>query len=366
MSKGGGGGTSTTISDLPDYLKPTAERVLQRAETESQRPYQAYEGQRIADQNVDTLAGYQGIRDLNASGLSGITDSNDLYSGIGDRAADFANYNSGSVNTSFNPNEITAGMGTARQWDQSAADQYMSPYINNVIERQKQGSILDWQRSRIPMNDAAVSAGAFGGSRHGVAEYLGQEGLNRSLQDIEATGLNQAWNQAQGMFSSDRDADTAAQFGNIQNQLTAQEATEAGRQFGASFGQEGEALNEQFSQGAANIGIEGLAAQQAAAQGLASNQELGDRLGMERANAMATVGDEQQQYDQMGLDLSYSDFQNQRDQERHNLQFLNSIMAGVPVSGRGTVSEYTPQSTMSNLIGLGVGGLGAYNEFRDA
>jgi len=367
MSKGGGGGgTSTTISDLPDYLKPYAERSLARAESESQRPYQTYGAQRIANQSPDTLDSYQGIRDLSQSGLGGLSSAASLWGDSGAKAGQFANYQSGNVNTVFNPNAINSYDVNAGQWDQNAANQYMSPYINSVIERQKQGAILDWERTNAARGGDAINAGMFGGARHGVADYLSQEGLNRSLQDIEASGLNQAWNQAQGMFGSDRDAALQSGLANVGNYLTAQQATETGRQYGADYQQQGQALNEQLAQSGAKIGLAGLDAQQAAAQGLAQTQQQYDDMIMGRANALATIGDKQQQYDQMSMDLAYSDFQNQRDQERQNLQFLNSIMAGVPVSGMGTVTEYNPQDNMSNLIGLGLGSLGAYQQYKNA
>ena len=365
MGKGsGGGGTSTTISDLPDYLKPYAERSLARAESESQRPYEPYGAQRIAGTQGDTQDAYQGIRDLSQSGLGGLSSAASLWGDSGQKAGQFANYQAGNVNTSFNPNAINSANVNAGQWDQNAANQYMNPYINNVVERQKQGAILDWERTNAARGGDAINAGMFGGSRHGVADYLSQEGLNRGLQDIEASGLNQAWNQGQGMFSSDRDAAAQTGLANVGNWLTAQQGTEAGRQYGADYQQQGEALNEQMSQSGAKIGLAGLDAQQEAASGLQRTQQQYDDMIMGRTNALATIGDKQQQQEQMSYDLAYSDFQNQRDQERQNLQFLNSIMAGVPVSGQGNVTQYKPQDSMSNLIGLGISGLGAYKEYK--
>lgn len=48
---GGGGGTQTTTQSIPDELKPLAAAYTQQAMSLSQRPYQAYTGQRFADLN---------------------------------------------------------------------------------------------------------------------------------------------------------------------------------------------------------------------------------------------------------------------------------------------------------------------------
>jgi len=73
MGKGGGGGgqapaapTTTTVnqSNLPEYVEPYFTRLLERTEAESNAPYIPYGGQRLAEFGPDTLAGFQGIRDI--------------------------------------------------------------------------------------------------------------------------------------------------------------------------------------------------------------------------------------------------------------------------------------------------------------
>ena len=43
-------------SNLPKYFEPYAIDMMKRAEAESKREYTPYEGQRLADENEDTLA----------------------------------------------------------------------------------------------------------------------------------------------------------------------------------------------------------------------------------------------------------------------------------------------------------------------
>ena len=51
-------------ADLPAWAKPYFERNLAKAEAEYGKDYQAYSGERFADQSADTLAAIEGTRDL--------------------------------------------------------------------------------------------------------------------------------------------------------------------------------------------------------------------------------------------------------------------------------------------------------------
>ena len=75
MGKGGGGSapapapTSSTVTqtNLPEYVEPFFTRLLERTEAESNAPYVPFEQQRLAEFGPDTLAGFQGIRDIAGS-----------------------------------------------------------------------------------------------------------------------------------------------------------------------------------------------------------------------------------------------------------------------------------------------------------
>ena len=53
----------------------------------------------------------------------------------------------------------------------------MSPYMQNVVDVQKEQARRDFDRSQARRDADAVSAGAFGGSRRGVVDALAQEGF---------------------------------------------------------------------------------------------------------------------------------------------------------------------------------------------
>jgi|DEB0MinimDraft_6_1074348.scaffolds.fasta_scaffold00704_13 hypothetical protein len=103
-----------------------------------------------------------------------------------------------------------------------AAQQYMSPYMDAVVQEQKRGAIQDFERSQAGRDAAAVQAGAFGGSRQAVGQYLAEEGLQEQLGGIEAMGRQQAFEQAAQQFGLDRaarmeaEARQAGEFGRVQ------------------------------------------------------------------------------------------------------------------------------------------------------
>ena len=125
-------------SNLPKYAEPYFTRLLQRAESESKRDYTPFEGQRLADTGEDVLSSRRAVRDIAASDIPGLADAQlATRAGIG-RAGQAFN---------FRPDMFT---------DAGIAQAYMSPYMQNVVDIQKQQAILDFQRQQAG-RDAAVS-----------------------------------------------------------------------------------------------------------------------------------------------------------------------------------------------------------------
>ena len=92
----------------------------------------------------------------------------------------------------FTPGQVTAGQ--LRDTDMSA---YMNPYTGEVIDR----SIADLERARQGAisqgQGAAIGAGAYGGSRHGVADSLTNREFADSAGSLAANLRNAGWGQAQ-------------------------------------------------------------------------------------------------------------------------------------------------------------------------
>jgi len=185
MGKGGGQPTQTkqeiTQTNLPEYVRPYFERLLQRTESESKREYEPYGGQRIADVSPDILKSEEMVRGIAGAGLPGL-----------DQAM-------GRVSQSLNFQP--------RQFTGEEVDKYMSPYMDAVVARQKAGATEDYLASMPQGAAQAISAGAFGGSRQGVQKGIAQSKYLDRLADIEATGRQKAFEQATSAFQADRAAD---------------------------------------------------------------------------------------------------------------------------------------------------------------
>jgi len=288
-------------SNLPKYVRPYFERLLDRTEAESLRDYETYEGQRLAGEAQDTLDSRQRARDIAGSGIAGLP------------AAQAA--------TTAGVGRALQGMGfEAGQFDSAAADQYMSPYMQQVVDVQKERAILDAQRQGAGRGAQAVQAGAFGGSRAAVQEALAGEALNRQLAEIQASGQQQAFEQAQQQFERDRAARADA---------------------------------ERIGLGAGE-----LAGQQA--RSLADLGRLAREGDIESARLLEQVGRDITAREQAGLDLAYQDFVRQRDFPRENLQFLSSILRGVPITPSTETTTMQAYNPIQQLLGTGISALGLY------
>ena len=290
MGKGGSAPTETkstvTQTNLPEYVRPYFERLLQRTEAESQRPYQPFEGQRIADVSQDLLTSEDRIRGIADQGLPGMTDAMD---------------------------RVRQGMDfKARQFTGDEVSKYMSPYMDQVVARQKQSAIDDYRQQLAGGRADAISAGAFGGSREGVQRALGEEALYDRLADIDATGRQRAFDQATSAFQADRAADVDA---------------------------------ERIGLGAAG----NLA-------GLSERARAGD---VEAARLLETIGKAGMARDQAGLDLAYSDFNRQRAYPQEKLGLFSSVLRGIPVQPSTTATQYEPFDPLGRALGYGLTALGA-------
>jgi hypothetical protein len=251
-------------TNLPDYVRPYFERLLQRTEAESQREYEPYGGQRIADPSADLLASEQKVRDIASTGIPGIDGATDAVGtgldlisqgvgryGIGERlvgegseiargtlgqygrAEDLLNRTLGTIDETkgmvrdargdisdargqlgrastrteqafgFDPYQFS----DARQFTGEERDRYMSPYMEGVIDVQKRRAREDFLKSMPQQAATAIGAGAFGGSREGVQRAEAQSDLLDRLSDIEATGRQQAFDRASQLFEADRRAE---------------------------------------------------------------------------------------------------------------------------------------------------------------
>jgi hypothetical protein len=115
---------------------------------------------------------------------------------LGDATAMAGMAGLGALNTqyTFNPYQT-------QQFTGDNVQAYMSPYMQNVVERQQQDATRQAAIAGQAQQAQAARSGAFGGS----GDYLmrGQAAGNLAHQkgDIQAQGLQNAYQQAMGQFN---------------------------------------------------------------------------------------------------------------------------------------------------------------------
>jgi len=207
--------------------------------------------------------------------------------------------------TQFQANLERFQMAAPDRFDQAQAEQYMSPYIRNVLDTQKREAIRDARQGQIVQDLGAARQGTYGGSRQLLAGLERERNLGQQLGDIEARGLQGAFESSQGQFERDRAAQMAAQQANLQAALGVQElGTTTGLQTAlANLSNEQQARVQNM---AAENQMRGMNAENALRAALANQQaDLGVR-GQNLQGAMQTqqlgleaqrLGEQSRQYD---------------------------------------------------------------------
>jgi hypothetical protein len=233
----------------------------------------------------------------------------------------------GALNTqyTFNPadfNKAFSGATTRDAQGNVTGNAMMNPYMQNVVERQQQDAQRQADIARQTQNAQAARSGAFGGSGNLIANNQLNAALMRQKGDIQATGLQNAYNQAMGQY-------------NTQNQLNAQQ-----QQFGAGLGLQGlQAAN----QSAQNLGTLG-------------NLQYQQNMGI---NALQNqYGLQQQAQMQKDVDTKYQDYLNYQNYPYKQLGFMSDIIRGAPLTQTGSSVYQAPPSTAQNIASLGLGAAG--------
>lgn len=126
----------------------------------------------------------------------------------------------------FGADQVQAGKAGTSAFDSAAAQKYMSPYINSVIDRQKEAALRDFRIGQADRDTQAIRSGAFGGSRAAIQQGMAEEALGRQMGDIEAQGLQQAYQQGMAQFNADQGRDLQAQGMTLDQALRAQLANQ--------------------------------------------------------------------------------------------------------------------------------------------
>ena len=317
-SGGGGGGSqaaqptqSTSYNtNVPEYARPYVENMLQSTQKQiynddmtTFRPYTPYSTdvnnyfagfsplQQQAQSETANMrtpgqygaaTGLTGVGTLGALGIAG------QAAGAGQQYAQQAT----------NPNSTAA---------------YMSPYMQNVVDYQKGQAIRDYGIGQQSLKAQAARSGAYGGSRQAIQESEAQRSLGSQLQGIEATGAQNAFQNAQ-----------------------------QAQQFGANLGLQGY-----------QTGLQGLNTSLQGAGQLASIGGQQQAADLSRIQAQQAVGAQQQGLEQQKINQAISNYATAQQYPFMQLGIMNSMLRGLPLQQTTTASYQQQPSTSQQLTGLG-------------
>lgn len=341
MGKGGGSQQPTTQtvqqSNIPEYARPYFEDIMTRGQTASQVQYQPFTGERVAAFSPLQERAFGETAQLGPSPLIGqAAGLTGLAAGRAMQAGQYTPLTAGEVYS-----RPGAMVRTGSFTQPGIASAYMSPYMQNVVDIQTREAQRQADIARTGRQAQATAAGAFGGSRQAVMEAEAARNLAQQKGDIQATGQQAAFQQAQQAFQADAARQLQARLANQQAGLAGLQAAEQSRQFGAGLGQQG---IQQLLGAAGQLGQLG---------GTAFGQQVGAIQAQQQAGAA------QQAQEQQRRDLAYEEFMRQQLYPQSQLQFLSSLLRGSVVAPQQTLYSYQQQpSTISQLAGL-AGGLGS-------
>ena len=300
--------------------------------------------------------------------------------------------------SNYRPDLTTFQMQAPDQFGQQQISQYMTPYMQNVVDIQKREAIADAKKGQIVQDLGAARQGTYGGSRQLLAGLERERGLGQQLGDIQARGLQSGFEQAAQQFERDRAAGMEAQRQNLASQISTQQlrtttdlqvamanldndqqsrvqnmaaenqmrgmnAENALRSALANqqAGMEMQRMSEQSRQFGSQQGLAGLAqagqmGQTLANIGSAQQQADAQRLGLQTSTAA-----QEQAFNQQMRDLDYADFMREADNPYTQLQRYMSLLSGVPQATTSTSTTSGPAPSLaSQIMGTGLGALGMY------
>lgn len=234
------------------------------------------------------------------------------------------------------------------------AQQYMSPYMQSVVDVQQRKAIDAAQRAQLGQNLAAARQGTYGGARQSVLQGLRESGLRQELGDIQARGLQSAFEQAQQQFERDR----AAQLGVSQQNLAAALGVQ---QLGAGQSLEAQRANQTAALQAAQqrLGASQSLGALAQTMGGLGTQQLAGELDLLRTRG--AFGDLNRAIEQQRLDAQRRDLMEKAQFGQTQVGQLSNILRGIPLSSSTQQATTPPPSFASQLTGLGLTGIGLYN-----
>ena len=406
MGGGGGGGTpapqvnetTSYSSNLPEYAQPFFEEQMKQGARETYTtdssgnvtgisPAPVYGGPRVAGFLPDQTAAQANTRALGVPGElirgssaldRGVAGANTAMGGIGEAMRYSPAFTVGETVTSDDVSDVFVDDTVSTSvFTPSAAANYMNPYQQQVVDVQTDEARRQADIAKSSRGLGSIGRGTFGGGRQALMEAEADRALATQLGQIQAQGSQQAYQQGQQAFTQDQarrlQADQANQGAGLQAQglrqasqranqgadlqaqqlnqatdLQAQQMNIAGREFDADLSKQ--------------LGLGGLQAQSTIGGQMGQMGALRQQTDLQRIQALAASGAEQQAMDQEYLNANKQRYLEDANARRAALEYQSNILRGTAGALGSTQTQYAAAPSMASQIGgLGLAGLGLYN-----
>jgi hypothetical protein len=260
-------------SSLSSWAGPYVTEMLGRGAAAANMPYTAYEGPLTAGPSALQTQAFQGLGALQVPNASTMAYNPMSFTGAAYTMPSAANAAAGATPT-FTPAS------------NNVIQNYMTPYLQSVLDPQLAAARREAEISAQKLQSQYGRAGAYGGSRQGVAEAELQRGLLDRMNTITGTGYQQAFQEAQNQFNTEED----------RRRLAAEQAS---------------------------------------------------RLGFDILDKQRTAGTEQRNIEKEGIAADLAQFEFERDYPQRQIQFMQSLLDGLPLETQAY--NYTSTSPLQNI-----------------
>jgi hypothetical protein len=334
---------------LPDWYTNYAMDILSNQQSVASRPFELYQGPRIAQFTPDQQSAFEAARQGATSFQPELgAASAGAQGALGRSALGAAQPLLGQAAGMSGIEAAQPFLGAAGQTAPDVVGQYMNPYMENVVNRIGELGTRSLREQVLPgIEGEMIRAGQFGGTRQ--AEITGRairdamEGISAQQSQALASGFGQAQQAAQTDLS--RQGQLASVAGGLTQQQQ-QVLSDIARQTGSLYG----------ADTATQLGVSDQMARLAAQR---QQQELTG------AGALQGVGGAQQGQTQRNLDLAYQDFLAQQAYPQQQIGALTQTLQGVAPAipkaeltqgygAPGQQQEFSP-SGLSSAISAGTG-----------
>lgn len=262
-------------SSLSSFAGPYVTQMLGKGAALANLPYTAYEGQLTAGPSALQSQAFTGLGALTVPGNASMQYNPMSFTGA--------------AYTPPTATQTAAGQpGVTTPASGNVVQQYMTPYLQSVLDPQYAAARRQSEIQAQQLQSQYGKAGAYGGSRQGVAEAELQRGLLDRMADITGRGYNEAFTQAQGQFNAEQNREMQA-------------------------------------------------AQQAS------------RLGLDILDKQRAGGAEQRNIEQQGVAADLAQFEFERDYPQRQVQFMQSLLQGLPLETQAY--NYTSTSPLQTIAG---------------